>query len=71
MDVLFPLAFAFGLVYVMVRAARWAFKLDAKARETSPRKVRRRRERFLHPDLEDIDALTKRAFGFFDRKPPK
>ena len=55
-----------GLLYAIVVAARWAFKRDAEDRKASRKKVRRRRERFEHPDLTDTDDLIKRAFKAFD-----
>ena len=45
MDAFFLIALAFGLVYAMVRGARWAFKIDReewRKRERLPRRERRR-----------------------------
>ena len=69
-DIVLALAFCFGLVYAMVAATRWAFKQDREARKASgrKRKAKPKRARFSHPDLTDLDDLTKRAFGIFDKR---
>lgn len=58
MDVLFLLAFAFGIVYAMVVAARWAFKID-RTRPSRERLNRREAGRIN----EAFDEIVKRFSG--------